>query len=225
MQLLYGKGGLGEIVTPVEEDILATLTADGAGLLYHVAGAATLGSPTITGVASTAGVNVGDVGFSHGAAITAVTVLSKTANTITFTGNLPTTEAVVVFLNPATTSDLYGSIVVLLTGALAPPTKGLNLATLLGSNPEATYDGYARSSAIVWGNPFMLPGGNGVVSGDKKQFVCTGNTTNNSITGIAIVKADGLTLAMVDVLDNPVTMSQNGNGFDYVPVASFVSPA
>lgn len=48
---------------------------------------------------------------------------------------------------------------------------------------EADYDGYAASAVIVWGEPFLDAGGNGLMVGDTKQFHPTGSVVTNDIYG------------------------------------------
>lgn len=106
---------------------------------------------------------------------------------------------------------------------LAYPVKDV----VVGDLEEADFDGYALSAAVVWGAPFHDVNGNVMSTAQKLQFLCTGSTTPNSVTGAALVKADKSEVYAVDLfLDEngdpaPVTMDDNGDALDYVPATSF----
>lgn len=219
-QMIYGRGGLGQIPTVVEKTILAQ---QGATIVTTAERVIT--SPDLPVTGSLAGVAVGAVasglGIPDGATVLA---LDDAAHTATLSGNATANEIAatpITFRNP-TTPGMQPSKVILFTNVISPSYKALTVGDLV----EATYDGYAPSSDCVWSAPLVDPNGNAFITADKKQFVCTGNSVEEAITGAALVSSDGLTLQGVDKFLNadgtpaPVAMAAAGNGFDYVPTLS-----
>jgi hypothetical protein len=108
---------------------------------------------------------------------------------------------------------LVGSKVALYVNNLAP-TPG----TVWGDLTEATFDGYARSSAITYATPFissttLVP----VMAGDAKTFLCTGQTVTETVYGYAIVSgATPPVVLTVRPLDTPELMT-TGGGLIIVP--------
>jgi len=83
---------------------------------------------------------------------------------------------------------------------------------------EATFDGYARSAAVTWADPFtssstQVP----VMAGDAKTFLCTGDTVVETVFFYAIVTdaVPPVVLALRQ-LEVPETMS-DGHGLIIVP--------
>lgn len=69
------------------------------------------------------------------------------------------------------------------------PNRGMTFADLVAA--ECDFDGYAESSAIVFGTPYADALNRAVLAGGSKQFTCTGATTSNDVGGYAVVNAAG----------------------------------
>lgn len=81
---------------------------------------------------------------------------------------------------------LVGAKIALFTTAIAP-SPALVLADLV----EATFPGYARSAAIVWGAPFTSSEtGEPVMPGDAKTFTSTGGDPPETVRSYGLVSAD-----------------------------------
>lgn len=91
-------------------------------------------------------------------------------------------------LSAATAVDgtLTDAVVMLYTNGVGP-----DINSTFASLTEATFDGYARSSVVVWGTPYTSETtGFPVMQGDAKIFACTGDTVTETVKGVAILSAD-----------------------------------
>lgn len=90
------------------------------------------------------------------------------------------------------------------------PTK----ATVLGDLVAADFSGYAISSAVVWGTPFIDANGNATVQAASVQFTQTADTVSNTVHGWGLVGDPGGTpfLAAVERFATPVAMLEAADG-------------
>jgi hypothetical protein len=98
--------------------------------------------------------------------------------------------------------------VALFTSSVAPGPD-----TVLADLQEATFGGYARSSAISWTAPYSQPDGSWAVSGDTKKFQMTTIGTSETISMYGVLSGTGTATALqtCEVIDNPVFVSQVGD--------------
>lgn len=220
MQLIYGNGGLAELPTSEESNILEATVLSGA---YLLSGDSTAASPTLTNVADTSQVLAGDKVYGPGWDAGA-TVLSKTANTVTMTTNADHTQVGGDYAG-VRDGSLNGVVVMAIKAIADKPIKEITIGDLT----ECDFTGYAASSAVAWSLPLIDENGNAFVTGDKKQFRATGSAVANSVIGCALVDAGKTTVYQVDLFLNadqvptPVEVDGAGTGFDYVPLVSLVT--
>ena len=94
-----------------------------------------------------------------------------------------------------------------------------NPDTVLADFTEATFDGYAASTAIVWGATFTNSVNQAETVGDVKQFTATGATTPNLIYGYYLVS--GATLKGGEKFDSPVPVNGVGDAVIVIPRFAF----
>lgn len=96
--------------------------------------------------------------------------------------------------------------------------------TTLAQLTEATFTGYARSAAVVWGTPYVTAGTLAAVTPPSVQFNSTGTTVTNIIYGWAVIHDDTVdTLQYAQRLDEPVSMDGVGNAIIVQPTYTFPS--
>jgi hypothetical protein len=182
---------------------LAACDSGGGGGFIGITGNATAGTPTIAAVPSTAAVVVGAKGMSGGAAFTSVTVLSKTVNTVTFTGNLPATEGVLVVLQDAAPPLSIDGLHV----KLFKNSPSLSPNTVLADFVESDFDGYAAIVlALTFG--YVNPSGLPISQSQLLSWVMTGIVTPNTVHGYWI--DDGTDVLMAANFDAPIGMAGVG---------------
>lgn len=86
----------------------------------------------------------------------------------------------------AVDGTLTGAKVILFTNALV-----VNKNTLLAGLDVATFTGYATSTAVTWGTPFVSGDTTQyTMTGDAKTFTCSAGTEEEVIEGYALISAD-----------------------------------
>ena len=95
------------------------------------------------------------------------------------------------------------------------PTLDTTVADLTAI--EADYDGYAASSAVVWGSAFLEPLTSDAVSaGGSKTFVKTAGIVTNTVYGWWLESAGGDLLA-AGKFDTPLSFVNVGDGYVLTP--------
>lgn len=77
-------------------------------------------------------------------------------------------------------------------------------ATVKADLTEADFTGYARSTAITWGETFVDSSDDAVSVGDTKQFHCDDGVTPNTIYGYAVIDAGDTNLLYAEKFANSV---------------------
>lgn len=80
----------------------------------------------------------------------------------------------------------------------------------------ADFAGYAASTAIVWGTPFLDSDGKATVVGDSKQFTSTGPTPSNTIYGYYVTTAANV-LVYAERFATPVLIDADDQAIVVVP--------
>lgn len=91
--------------------------------------------------------------------------------------------------------------------ALCTNVAPIQPADTIADITEATYAGYARSSAVTFGTPHLDSEGNAVAVALPKEFKPNANGAEVVVTQIALVDAAGTGLLRTAVLDEPITFS------------------
>src|SRR6185503_17176352 len=89
------------------------------------------------------------------------------------------------------------------------PSENLELADLT----VATFNGYALSSAVVWGTPFINEDNLPQVLGDITQFTAGSGSPSNMpevVQGWYLVDAAGTGLLAAELFDEPVEIAAEG---------------
>jgi hypothetical protein len=113
------------------------------------------------------------------------------------------------------TADFVGAVLHLSVTNFTP-----NQNTVLADFTEATFTGYAPSSAVVWGAPFLDAAGDAVSVGSAKTFVQTGVGVVNIVYTWYLETALGAYLCG-GALDTPVNFAAMGDGVTLVPTFKF----
>lgn len=79
--------------------------------------------------------------------------------------------------------------------------------TVFADLAEATYDGYAQSSAVTWGTVHLDLEQRAQVLCMPKEFLPTGNSTVSVVHHVGLVDAAGTTLLASYKLDEPLTFA------------------
>jgi hypothetical protein len=94
------------------------------------------------------------------------------------------------------------------------PSPGM----LIGDLTEADFDGYAASSAIVWGTPGFLPDGTAAVVGTQKTFtVGASPVVLNTVYGYYVTDGAGTGLLFARKFDAAVVLSAGGQFIVVLP--------
>lgn len=112
-------------------------------------------------------------------------------------------------------ADFVGAILHLSTTNFTP-----NQNTVLADFTEATFTGYAASSAVTWGAAHLEPNGNAVSVGSAKTFTQTGTTITEIVYSWYLVTALGAYL-LGGAFDTPLNFNQVGAGVTVVPTFEF----
>lgn len=96
-------------------------------------------------------------------------------------------------------------------------TPNANMTYAEFAAAEATFSGYARSAAVVWGPAFKDSQGRGVLAGDSKQFTASAATIGNTVTGYAVLNAAGNDLLWAELFDTPRVIDAAGKAIIVVP--------
>lgn len=146
------------------------------------------------------------------------TVVSNVAGNVTVDGASAVASHVntltFVFLSPSLTA--FNLHLLVTAPAMTPETKWSDLS-------EATYDGYAPVMNLTFGAPFSDINGNNIITGPSLIFIPTDYTVPNTILGFAFTDLDGGTgpnLLATAYFDNPIPLTQPGDGFQLVPVVA-----
>lgn len=118
----------------------------------------------------------------------------------------------------ASNAGMNGAICGLFTGSPV-----ITRDTVLADLAEADFQGYARSSAVVWGSVLRLPDGGACFVGDRKQFVAN-NTLDNAqvISGAFLVNnGNGSLLLAAGAFDNPIPIALPGDSVNFNPSLQF----
>lgn len=116
------------------------------------------------------------------------------------------------------TGPLDGVIIKLFKNNLTPTPS-----TPLSAFEEADFDGYADSSAVVWGPVYHTTGDSVQVLGDNKSFISTGSTTPNNIYGWYATNAAGTVLKCFERFDEPVPVVEADQGLTVIPTLALPS--
>lgn len=215
MLLFYGAAGEQTFTTTGEQNIIEA--AVGVPGTVNFIGTTDGTTAVITAVSHTNELQIG-MGVTGTGIPTNATIIAITATTITISAN--TTSANVgealVASGGVEGGSYVNAIVMLYTNVVTLPARGATVASL----GEATFTGYARSSAITWGASLVNVNGVPFVTGDKKQFICTGTAVSNDVNGAAILDATGTTVLQVCPFGSTVSFAVPGFGIDFVPVLS-----
>lgn len=215
MLLFYGAAGETTFTTLGETNIINA--AVGVPGTVDFIGTTDGTTAVITAVTHTNELQVGMTVTGTGIPA-ASTIIAITATTITISAN--TTSANVgealVASGGVEGGSYVDAIVMLYTNPTTLPARGATVASL----GEATFTGYTRSSAIVWGAALVNVNGVPFVTGDKKQFLCTGTAVSNDVNGAAILDATGTNVLQVCPFPSTVSFAVPGFGIDFVPVLS-----
>lgn len=109
------------------------------------------------------------------------------------------------------TTPFVGAVLHLSTTNFTP---GKN--TILADFTEATFTGYAASSAIVWGASHLDVNDNAVSVGSAKTFLQTGDTVTNIVFTWFVTTALGAYL-MGGAFDTPLNFAEAGDGVTVIP--------
>lgn len=82
---------------------------------------------------------------------------------------------------------------------------------------EATFTGYARSTAIVWGTAYADANKRAVLAGGSKQFSATGSAVSNVVTGYAVINAAEDDVLWAELFDEPRLMDENADALIVIP--------
>jgi len=83
---------------------------------------------------------------------------------------------------------------------------------------ECDFDGYAESTAVVWGPALTNSLNQAFTVGGNKQFTCTGSTKPNTVYGYFLVDgAAGTTLIGAAAFDTPAGITGPGMGLVVEP--------
>lgn len=88
---------------------------------------------------------------------------------------------------------------------------------VIGDLTEATFTGYAASSAIVWADPFVDDDGNAVLVGGSKEFKGGGDDPPQTVYGYAVVDAAKANIFWAERLPNPVVMDSANKAVVILP--------
>lgn len=98
--------------------------------------------------------------------------------------------------------------------------------TVLADIVPSTFNGYALSSAVVWGTPYFDQAGIATVVAGDKQFTCTTPlAAPEQVFGYYIVDGAGAILIAAARFDTPVQIIIVGNAVVVVPTIQLQSQA
>lgn len=135
--------------------------------------------------------------------------------------NYPTTnEETILAALIAASAPFNGAIVHLYMNNVSPvKNQGVTQFT------EATFTGYAASSALVFGTVLVDVNGVAVLQGGQKEFVASGSTIGNNIYGAYVTDSTGATLLDAwRFADAPLVIANSGDGVLVTYLLSLESP-
>ncbi len=112
----------------------------------------------------------------------------------------------------AVSGPLDGLIVKLFTNSLT-----IDHDSVAGDFTEATFDGYAASTAIAWGATHFNANNKAQLVGDTKQFTAGASVASETVQGYFVVDGSG-DLVFAERFDSPVTISEEHDAISVVPV-------
>jgi len=92
-----------------------------------------------------------------------------------------------------------------------------NANQVVGDFTEADFDGYAQSTAAVWGDAITDVAGETAVYADTKQFTATGGVTTNTIYGYYVLDSTATKVLWAERFEDPVIVTAAGQGVVVVP--------
>lgn len=107
---------------------------------------------------------------------------------------------------------LNGVLIALFKNDFAP-----NQDSLIADFTEADYTGYARSTAVVWGTPFINVDGVAEMIAPGKQFQPSGTTVANTIYGYYVVDSGGTDLVYSERFATPVPLAGPLDALPIIP--------
>lgn len=78
---------------------------------------------------------------------------------------------------------------------------------LLADLTLATYEGYANSTAVVWGTVHIDTAGRSAVHCAPKEFKPTGDATQSTVRQVGLLNAAGTAVLASYILDEPITFT------------------
>ena len=99
-----------------------------------------------------------------------------------------------------------------------------DIGTIVGDLMEATFPGYATSTAVEWGAVYNIEGGK-AVQGDRKQFTASGAVDpQQTVYGYYLMSGDVSPKYLgAERFDTPVALALAGDAVGVVPSFSVVN--
>lgn len=186
----------------------------GTGTVNVIGGVAYVGDPAGTAFLIATKLFAAPIGFTitnRGVVVTPDLMLMEGGTDVVYARQ--GTLRALTFLTTAL-KYLDGAVVRLGTNVTRPGD-----ATTLADMVPATFNGYAESSAVVWGSPFIDVDGSVKVVGGSKQFTKTAGGSSETVTCWYLVGDPGGTEYLIKVFwyDSSIPVVTTGQGIVVLP--------